>query len=90
MTISGSTSPALRKIKRISGSDKEDSFMGTDFTFDDMGDREVEEDTHTRTGQEIFEGKKCYIVESVPKEKNYIYSKKARLGYRWRMDRSQD
>jgi outer membrane lipoprotein-sorting protein len=50
--------------------------MGTDFTFDDMGDREVEEDTHTRTGQETFEGKKCYIVESIPKEKNYIYSKK--------------
>ncbi len=68
--------PALRKIKRISGNDKEDSFMGTDFTFDDMGDREVEEDTHKRTGQETFEDKKCYIVESIPKEKNYIYSKK--------------
>jgi len=68
--------PALRKIKRISASDKEDSFMGTDFTFDDMGDREVEEDTHKRIGQETFENKKCYIVESTPKEKDYMYSKK--------------
>lgn len=68
--------PALRKIKRISASDKEDSFMGTDFTFDDMGDREVEEDTHKLIRQDTFEGNKCFIVESTPKEKNYIYSKK--------------
>jgi len=68
--------PALRKIKRISASDKEDSFMGTDFTFDDMGDRQVEEDTHKRIGQETFENRKCYIVESIPKEKEYMYSKK--------------
>jgi len=68
--------PALRKIKRISASDKEDSFMGTDFTFDDMGDREVEEDIHKLIRQETFEGKQCFIVESTPKEKDYIYSKK--------------
>jgi outer membrane lipoprotein-sorting protein len=68
--------PALRKIKRISGSDTEDSFMGTDFTFDDMGDREVEEDTHKLLREEVHEGKECYVVESVPKEEDYIYSKK--------------
>jgi len=68
--------PALRKIKRISASDKEDSFMGTDFTFDDMGDRQVEEDAHKRIGQETFENKKCYLIESTPKERNYMYSKK--------------
>ncbi len=68
--------PALRKIKRISGSDTEDSFMGTDFTFDDMGDRHVEEDDHTLLRNETYEGKDCYVVQSIPKEKNYIYSKK--------------
>jgi outer membrane lipoprotein-sorting protein len=68
--------PALRKVRRISANDKEDSFVGTDFTFDDMGEREVEEDTHKLIRQEIFEDKKCCVVESMPKEKNYIYSKK--------------
>jgi hypothetical protein len=36
--------PALRKIRRISGSSNSDYFMGTDFTYDDMGDRNVDED----------------------------------------------
>jgi outer membrane lipoprotein-sorting protein len=68
--------PALKKIKRISGSDQEDSFMGTDFTFDDMGDRQVEEDVHTLIREEVFENRQCYVVQSVPKEKDYSYSKK--------------
>lgn len=68
--------PALKKIKRISGSDKEDSFMGTDFTFDDMGDRQVAEDVHTLIREEPYKGRQCYVVESIPKEKDYIYSKK--------------
>jgi outer membrane lipoprotein-sorting protein len=68
--------PALRKIKRISGSDKEDSFMGTDFTFDDMGDRQVEEDVHKLVREEKYQNSQCYVVESIPKEKKYIYSKK--------------
>lgn len=68
--------PALRKVRRLSASDKEDSFMGTDFTYDDMGDRKVEEDDHKLLRSEALDGKDCYVVESVPKEKGYIYSKK--------------
>ena len=68
--------PALRKVRRISASDKEDAFMGTDFTYDDMGDRKVEEDTHTLLRSEVLEERDCYVVESVPVQKDYIYSKK--------------
>ena len=38
--------PALKKTRRISGSSKNDYFMGTDFTYDDLGDRSVDEDNH--------------------------------------------
>jgi outer membrane lipoprotein-sorting protein len=41
-----------------------------------MGEREVEEDTHKLVRQEVFEGEKCYVVESIPKEKDYMYTKK--------------
>ncbi len=68
--------PALRKVRRLSASDKEDSFMGTDLTYDDMGDRQVEEDVHKLLRSESLNGKDCYVVESVPKDKNYMYSKK--------------
>ncbi len=68
--------PALRKIKRIASSDKEKAFMGSDLTFDDMGDRNVEEDIHKLVKVEEFNGKPCYVIEMVPKEKGYMYSKK--------------
>ncbi len=68
--------PALRKVRRLSASEKEDSFMGTDFTYDDMGDRKVEEDLHKLLRSETLDGKECYVVESVPKKKGYMYSKK--------------
>ena len=31
--------PALKKVKRISSDSKSDYFMGSDFTYDDLGDR---------------------------------------------------
>ena len=43
--------PALKKSRRISGSSRNDDFMGSDFTYDDMGDRKVEEDVHTLQGR---------------------------------------
>jgi outer membrane lipoprotein-sorting protein len=68
--------PALKKVRRISGSSKNDYFMGTDFTYDDMGDRSVDEDTHQLLREEALEGHSCWVVESVAKDKSYMYSKK--------------
>lgn len=67
--------PALKRIKRISSSGKSDYFMGSDFTYDDLGDRHPDEDTHRLTGTEEIDGKKCLIVESITKEKGYMYSR---------------
>ncbi|MBU2647741.1 outer membrane lipoprotein-sorting protein [bacterium] len=68
--------PALRKVRRIAAGNKDDYFMGTDFTYDDMGDRKVEEDTHTLLKSEPCGTDECYVVESVPKRKRDMYSKK--------------
>ena len=38
--------PALKKVKRISSDSRSDSFMGSDFTYDDLGDRHPTSDTH--------------------------------------------
>ena len=68
--------PALRKVRRIASGDKENSFMGSDMIYDDMGDREVEEDTHTLLRVENDNGTKMYVVQAVAKKPNYIYSRK--------------
>nr|MCR5003484.1 outer membrane lipoprotein-sorting protein [Bacteroidales bacterium] len=69
--------PAMKKTRRISGSSsKTDYFMGTDFTYDDMGDRNVDEDEHTFLREEMRDGQKCWVVESKPKDTREIYSRK--------------
>ena len=69
--------PAMKKTRRISGSSsKTEYFMGTDFTYDDMGSRHVDEDKHKLLREEMKDGHKCWVVESVPVDKHEIYSRK--------------
>lgn len=69
--------PAMKKTRRISGaSSKTDYFMGTDFTYDDMGGRNVDDDAHKLLREETRDGYKCWVVESVPKDTREIYSRK--------------
>lgn len=67
--------PALKKIKRISSDSNSDYFMGSDFTYDDLGDRHPKEDRHTLLGEERIDGHDCYIVESIPIDEDDMYSK---------------
>lgn len=68
--------PAFRKTKRIAAADKEDSFLGTDFTFEDMSRRKVEDDDHAVVGTDTVDGKTYYRVSSTPKRADYMYSKR--------------
>ena len=67
--------PALKKVKRISSDSKSDYFMGSDFTYDDLGDRQPEADDHKLIREEQFNGEQCYVVESVSKDEEYMYSR---------------
>lgn len=67
--------PALKKTKRISSDSKSNYFMGSDFTYDDLGDRKLEDDTHKLLREETIDGKEYYVVESVSKDEDYMYSK---------------
>ena len=69
--------PAMKKTRRISGSSsKTDYFMGTDFTYDDMGRRNLDEDTHTLLREEIIDESKCWVLQSVPKKSGDLYTKR--------------
>ena len=67
--------PALKKPKRISSDSKSDYFMGSDFTYDDLGDRKPNQDIHKILREETLKGESCYVIESIPKDKDYMYSK---------------
>ena len=67
--------PALKKVKRISSDSKGDYFMGSDFTYDDLGDRNPSDDTHKILREETLEGENCYVIESIPKDREYMYSR---------------
>lgn len=67
--------PAMHKVRRISGKAKNDYFMGSDFTYDDMGDRAVDEDRHQLLREESVDGQKCWVVESVPLADDQLYSR---------------
>ncbi len=67
--------PALKRVKRISSDSKSDYFMGSDFTYDDLGDRKLDADVHKLLREETIDGQACYVVESVSKDEDYMYSK---------------
>jgi outer membrane lipoprotein-sorting protein len=66
--------PALKRVKRISSDSKSDYFMGSDFTYDDLGDRHPNDDSHKLLREEKIDSEACYVVESTPKS-DYMYSK---------------
>ncbi len=54
------------KVRRIASHAKKGSFMGSDFTFEDMGDRKLDDYTYKLLKEETAGGKDCWIVESIP------------------------
>jgi len=61
--------PALRKVRRISSSSKHKNFMGSDFTYDDMGDRDINNYTYEFIERETTErGQSTYLIEGTAKD----------------------
>ena len=69
--------PALGKVRRIAAAEGSGSFMGTDFSYDDISSasRSTSQDTHTLLREEDLNGAACYVIQSAPKDSSYQYSK---------------
>ncbi|MBI3584915.1 MAG: outer membrane lipoprotein-sorting protein [Nitrospinae bacterium] len=72
--------PAMRKTRRISASDKGDSFMGSDFTYEDMEQEDMAEFEYKLLGVEDMKGEACYRIEGIAvsesKKKETSYSRR--------------
>lgn len=68
--------PALKRVKRISSRNKSGSFMGSEFSFEDLTSFEVEKYTYKYIKDEEFDGEKCWVIEQYPLDKYSGYKKR--------------
>jgi hypothetical protein len=68
--------PAISMVRRIAAKDKHSSFVGSDFTYEDVSGRNLEEDAHSIVKEEKAGGKDCYVIKSAPKAADMEYSYK--------------
>lgn len=59
--------PALNRTRRIAATQKGRSFVNTDFTYEDMERRPVDDSEHAITDSETIEGVDTWVLESRPK-----------------------
>jgi outer membrane lipoprotein-sorting protein len=67
--------PALKRVKRISSSNKSGSFMGSEFAYEDVTSQEVEKYTYKWIRDETMDGKECFVFERYPAYKNSGYTR---------------
>lgn len=60
--------PALDLVKRIAANDRRSSFVGSDFTYEDVSGRDLSEDDFSIVKEEKVGDKDCYVLKSVPKD----------------------
>jgi hypothetical protein len=60
--------PALERDRRIALQDRSTRFFGTDFSFEDLEERDVDQFDYALVGEEAVDGAPCWKIQSVPKE----------------------
>ena len=61
--------PALQRERRIALQDRSTRFFGTDFSFEDLEERDVNQYNYRLLGEEAIDGAACWRIESTPSEK---------------------
>ena len=67
--------PGLKRVKRISSSKQSGSFMGSEFSYEDMGATEVEKYTHRFLRNEPCGALECTVSERIPVDRDSGYSR---------------
>lgn len=68
--------PALKRVKRISSRNKTGSFMGSEFSFEDLTSFEIDKYDYRFIRDETLNGVDCFVVEQYPKDKYSGYKKR--------------
>ena len=81
--------PSLKKVRKVSASESDDAFMGSDFTVEEVSTRSFEDEIYAligekkfpgykfeHTGEMKFKGAPCFVIEATPKKPHWYYSKR--------------
>jgi outer membrane lipoprotein-sorting protein len=74
--------PALQRERRIALQDRSTRFFGTDFSFEDLEERDVNQYNYRLLGEESIDGVPCWRVESTPSQKKISQYTKAEVWIR--------
>jgi len=67
--------PALKRVKRISSSNKSGPFMGSEFAYEDISSQEVEKYKYKFIKDDKFNGRDVFVIERYPQYKKSGYTK---------------
>ncbi len=62
--------PAIDRERRVALQDRSGRFFGTDFTFEDLEERDIGQFDYRAAGTETVDGAQCWKIESHPKQNN--------------------
>jgi len=61
--------PAVGRERRIALQDRSQRFFGTDFSFEDLEERDTDQFDYRLIGEDTLDGATCWKIESKPKQK---------------------
>ena len=67
--------PALKRVKRISSSNKSGPFLGSEFAFEDLTSFELKKYQYNYLRDELIEGADCFVVETFPQYQHSGYTR---------------
>jgi hypothetical protein len=67
--------PALKRVKRISSSNKSGPFVGSEFAYEDISSQEIEEYTYKFIREETVEGQAMFVIEQYPVDPKSGYTR---------------
>jgi len=60
--------PAIERDRRIAAQDRSTRFFGTDFSFEDLEERDVDQFDYKLAGDDTIDGVACWKIESKPRQ----------------------
>ena len=67
--------PSLRRTRRIATSNRSSSFMGSEFTFEDIGSQDLRQYRYRYLRKETLDGTASYVLERFPIEEGSAYAR---------------
>lgn len=67
--------PAMKRVKRVSGASRSGSFMGSEFSYEDVSSEDVGNFTYRYEGEERLEGRTVDVVDRFPVDPGSGYSR---------------